>query len=145
MVCPSTWRSTRWRTLCPSPWRCEHLALCHWRATTGGGPWRVLSDASSTQSCSSLPVWPAECFVRSRRSSITRKARRCGVSWCLRCQFLKLKWSLNWRKKTFKIAFGCQVWMGLPPWDLLVPCDQKRHQTQLFSVLLHALPYCRYS
>lgn len=145
-VCPSTWRSTRWRTLCPSRWRCERLALPRRRAPAGGGAWRVSSDASSTQSCSSLPAWPAECFVRSQRSSTTGEAWRCVVTWCPSCLCLRLKGSISWRKnKIFEIACRCQVRMGLPPRDLLLPCDQKRHQTQLLSVLLHALPHCRYS
>lgn len=37
-----------------------------------------------------------------------------------------------------------QVWLGVSPSHLFLPSDQKRHQTQLLSVLLHVLPECRY-
>lgn len=37
-----------------------------------------------------------------------------------------------------------QVWLGVSPRDLFLPSHPKRHQTQLFSVLLHVVPQWRY-
>lgn len=138
----STWRSTPSLMLCPSLWPCEPQRGTE--ESRSGAASLDLLEVSSTGSCSCLPVFPEECSSRSQHSSIT-------------CELMLGSHGSDWIVLIFRqnhyhehtspslvLRLLRQVWLGVSPPHLFLPSHQKRHQTQLLSVLLHVLPQCRY-